>query len=94
MIANAKEPLSIKRDVLKSSPNRVTAMFLFGIFIVVSSVFVGVCIGHWIFGASDNTMAYWFGLFFTLLSGSITGWFTIVLQENAQDIQLKVVQQK
>ncbi len=94
MVANAKEPFRIKRDVLKSSPNRVTAMFLFGVFILISSVFIGVSIGHWIFGVSDNTMAYWFGLFFTLLSGSVIGWFTIVLQENAQDIQIKVVQQK
>jgi hypothetical protein len=39
-------------------------------------------------------MAYWFGFFFTLLIGSIVGWFTIVLQDNAQDIQIKVVQQK
>ncbi len=88
------EPFRIRRDMLKTSPNRVTALWLLGIFILVSTVFVGVAIGHAIFGSFNDIMAYWFGFFFTLLIGSIVGWFTIVLQDNAQDIQIKVVQQK
>lgn len=88
------DSFKIKRNIIKDTPNRVTALWLFGVFILVSSVFVGVSIGHMIFGLAEDAMAYWFGLFFTMLVGAVLGWFTIVIQENAQDIQIKVVQVK
>jgi hypothetical protein len=84
----------IKRSVIKETPNRMTMRWFCGVFILISSVFVGVGLGHMIFGIADDAMAYWFGMFFTLLIGGVVGWFTIVLQENAQNIQIRVVQQK
>lgn len=89
-----KDPFGIKRDVLKSTPNRVTALWLFGAFALISLVYIGVSIGHLIYGEVNDTMAFTFGLFFTLGVGSVIGWFTIILQESAQDVQIKVVQQK
>ena len=86
------DSFKIKRNIIKDTPNRVTALWLFAVFILVSSVFIGVSIGHMIFGLAEDIMAYWFGLFFTLLIGAVLGWFTIIIQENAQDIQIRVVQ--
>jgi|FreactcultuFSWF8_1027224.scaffolds.fasta_scaffold00657_18 hypothetical protein len=88
------DQFGIKRNVLKTTPRRLTALWLLGIFILTSSVFIGVHIGYALFGSLDNIMAYTFGFFFTLFTGSVIAWFTMALQENAQDIQIRVVQTK
>jgi zinc transporter ZupT len=85
-------PIGVSRTVIKTTPNRVTALWLFGIFILASVTFIGTWIGYFLFGGFTE-MAYWFGFFAALLVSSVVGWFTIVIQENAQDIKVKIVRE-
>ncbi len=87
------DPMGISRNVIKTTPNRITAMLLFGIFIVASAVYIGVQIGNYLSGV-PVTDPYWFALFVALGAGSVIGWFTIVIQENAQDIKVKIVREQ
>ena len=86
------EPIGVSRNVIKTTPNRVTALWIFGIFIVASVTFIGTWIGYFLFGGFTDT-AYYFGFCVTLLVCSVVGWFTIVIQENAQDIKVKIVRE-
>ena len=86
------EPIGVSRTVIKTTPNRVTALWLFGIFIVASVAFVGTWIGYFLFGGFTD-VAYLFGFAVTLFACGVVGWFTIIIQENAQDIKVKIVKQ-
>ena len=88
------EPIRIKRTVNRATPNKVTALWLLGIFIVGSALFIGIQIGNYFSGIFDPSMAYLVGVAFALLTCSVVAWFTMIIQENAQDIQIRVVQQK
>jgi ABC-type multidrug transport system permease subunit len=85
--------LGIRRDVIKTTPNRITALWLFGIFILASAAFIGVWLGFFLFGGFID-VAYYFGFAVVLLVSSVIGWFTIVIQENAQDIKVKIVREQ
>lgn len=91
-IDSTHDPVGVRRDVIKTTPDRVTALWLFGIFILGSVAFVSTWIGYFLFGGFVE-QAYWFGLAATLFVGSVIGWFTIIIQENAQDIKVKIVRQ-
>jgi hypothetical protein len=82
--------IGLRRDVIKTTPNRVTALWLFGIFILASMAYIGTWIGYFLFGGFTD-LAYCFGFFVVLFVSSVIGWFTIVIQENAQDIKVKIV---
>ena len=85
--------IGIRKDVIKTTPNRVTALWLFGIFILISVSFIGAWIGFFLFrGFTD--VAYCFGFFVVLFVSSVIGWFTIVIQENATDLKIKVIKEK
>ena len=84
--------IGLRRDVIKTTPNRVTALWLFGICILAAAAFVGTWLGYFLFGGFTD-VAYLFGFFVALFTGSIVGWFTIVVQENAQDIKVKIVRE-
>jgi ABC-type multidrug transport system permease subunit len=86
-----REPVGVSRNVIKTTPNRITALWLFGIFIIASTVFCGTWFGAFLFGGLTD-MAYGFGFAVTLCIWSVIGWFTIVLQDNAQDIKVKIIQ--
>jgi hypothetical protein len=86
------DSIGLRRDVLKPTPNRVTALWLFGIFILASVTFIGVWIGYFLFGGFTD-LTYWFGFFVALFVSSVIGWFTIIIQENAQDIKVKIIRQ-
>ncbi len=86
------EPIGVSRNVIKTTPNRVTALWLFGVFMVASVAFVGTWIGYCLFGGFTDT-AYLFGFGVTFLMCSVVGWFTIIIQENAQDIKVKIVRE-
>jgi hypothetical protein len=85
--------IGLRRDVIKTTPNRVTALWLFGIFILASVTYIGTWIGYFLFGGFTD-LTYWFGFFVVLFVSSTIGWFTIVIQENAQDIKVKIIQQE
>lgn len=87
-----RDSIGLRRDVIKTTPNRVTALWLFGILILTATVFVGTWIGYFLFGGFTD-LAYWFGFFVTLLVSSVIGWFTIILQENAVNLRVKVVRE-
>jgi zinc transporter ZupT len=87
------EGIGVSRNVIKTTPNRVTALWLFGVFMVASVTFIGTWIGYFLFGGFTD-VAYCFGFGVTLLVCSIVGWFTIIIQENAQDIKVKIVKQE
>jgi len=86
------EPIGVSRTVIKTTPNRVTALWLFGVFMVASVAFIGTWIGYFLFGGFTD-VAYCFGFGMTLLVCSVVGWFTIIIQENAQDIKVKIVKE-
>lgn len=84
--------IGLRKDVIKTTPNRVTALWLFGIFILVSVSFIGTWIGYFLFrGFTD--LAYCFGFFVALSVSSVIGWFTIVIQESRQNISIKVIRE-
>jgi hypothetical protein len=86
------DSIGLRRDVIKTTPNRVTALWLFGVFILASVSFIGTWIGYFLFGGFTE-LAYWFGFFVVLCVSSVVGWFTIIIQENAQDIKVKIVRE-
>lgn len=86
------EPIGVSRNVIKTTPTRVTALWMFGVFIMASVAFVGTWVGYFLFGGF-NDLAYCFGFGMTLFVCSVIGWFTIIIQENAQDIKVKIVRQ-
>jgi hypothetical protein len=86
------EPIGVSRNVIKTTPNRVTALWVFGIFIIASVAFIGTWFGVFLFGGFTD-MAYAFGFGVTLAVCSAIGWFTIIIQENAQDIKVKIVRE-
>jgi zinc transporter ZupT len=88
-----QEGIGVSRNVIKTTPSRVTALWLFGIFMMASVVFVGTWFGYFLFGGF-NDLAYMFGFGVTAFVGSVVGWFTIVLQENAQNVQIKVIKEQ
>jgi uncharacterized membrane protein len=88
-----RRSIGLRRDVIKTTPNRVTALWLFGIFILTSVSFVGTWIGYLLFGGFTD-IAYCFGFFIVLFVSSVIGWFTIIIQENAQDIKVKIVRER
>lgn len=87
------EPIGVSRNVIKTTPKRVTALWLFGTFIIISSAFIGVQIGIFLNNGLTE-MAYWDALFFVLGIGSVIGFLTIILQESAQDLHIKIVKEK
>ena len=91
--SDIRHPIGVQRNVIKTTPKRVTALWLFGTFIMASVAFIGTWIGYFLFsGFSD--LAYWFGFFVVLFTCSMVGWFTIILQENAQNVSIKVVREQ
>jgi hypothetical protein len=86
------DSIGLRRNIVKISPNRVTALWLCAIFILVSATFVGTWIGYLLFGGFTE-MAYWFAFFLDLFVCSAIGWFTIIIQENAQDIKIKIIKE-
>jgi hypothetical protein len=86
------DSIGLRRDVIKTTPNRVTALWLFGIFILASATFVGVQIGIYLNGGLTD-VAYWFGFFFVLGVSSIVGFLTIVIQEGGQSVRIKIVRE-
>jgi hypothetical protein len=88
-----RSSIGLRRDVIKTTPNRVTALWLFGIFILASVCFIGTWIGFFLFGGFTD-LAYCFGFFVTLLVSSVIGWFTIIIQENATDLKVKIVRER
>jgi len=90
---NHHDPIGVQRNVIKTTPNRITALWLFGIFILASATYVGVQIGNYLSGIAV-TDPYWFGFFVALGVSSVVGWFTITLQENAQDFKIKIVREQ
>ena len=91
-IHSDRSSIGLRRDVIKTTPNRVTALWLFGIFILTSVSFIGTWIGYLLFGGFTD-MAYWFGFFIVLFVSSLIGWFTIIIQENAMDLKIKVIKE-
>jgi len=87
------EPFRIKRTTIKDSPNRVTALWLLGMFLVISIPYIGIWLGYFLYG-DWGMWTYLFGLMFSLLVGAGVGWLTLVIQESGQDIQIKVVEQR
>ena len=85
-------PVGVSRNVIKTTPSRITALWLFGIFILMSASFIGVQIGIYLNGGLTD-MAYWDGLFFVLGVSSVIGFLTIVIQENATDLRIKIVKE-
>jgi zinc transporter ZupT len=91
-VATPHEPIGVSRNVIKMTPNRLTALWLFGTFIIASVAFVSTWIGYFLFGGfTDLTYAFGFGV--TLFVCSMIGWFTIIIQENAQDLKIKIIHQ-
>jgi hypothetical protein len=88
-----REPIGVSRNVIKTTPNRVTALWLFGVFMVASVAFVGMWIGYFLFGGFTD-VAYCFGFGVTLLVCSVVGWFTIIIQESSSEFKIKVVKEK
>jgi hypothetical protein len=86
------EPIGVSRNVIKTTPSRVTALWLFGIFIIASAAFVGTWFGYFLFGGFTD-LAYAFGFGVTLFACSVVGWFTIIIQENGQDLKIKIIKQ-
>jgi hypothetical protein len=87
------EPFRIKRSVKKDTPDRVTALWLLGFFLILSIPYLGIWIGYFLY-EDWGMWTYLFGLVFSLFVGGVIAWFTLIIQENAQDIQIRVVQQK
>lgn len=87
-----QEPIGVSRTVIKTTPNRLTALWLFGIFMAASVAFIGTWIGFFLFGGFTD-VAYCFGFAITLCVCSVVGWFTIIIQENAQDFKIKIIKQ-
>jgi zinc transporter ZupT len=87
------EGIGVSRNVIKTTPNRVTALWLFGIFITASVAFVGTWFGYFLFGGF-NDLSYAFGFGVTLFVCSVVGWFTIIIQENAAEFKIKIVKQE
>jgi ABC-type multidrug transport system permease subunit len=87
------DPVGVSRNVIKTTPNRITALWLFGIFILASATFIGVQIGIFLNGGLTDA-AYWDGLFTALGVASTVGFMTIVVQENGQDIKVKIVREQ
>ena len=70
----------------------MTALWLFGVLFIVSMAYIGVEIGVYLNGGLSD-MAYWFGMFFVIGVSSAIGFITIIIQENAQDIKVKIVKE-
>jgi zinc transporter ZupT len=87
------EGIGVSRNVIKTTPNRVTALWLFGVFMVASVTFIGTWIGYFLFGGFTD-VAYCFGFGVTLLVCSVVGWFTIIIQESSQSVQIKVIKEQ
>lgn len=86
------EGIGVSRNVIKTTPNRVTALWLFGVFMVASVAFIGTWMGYFLFGGFTD-VAYFFGFGVTLLVCSVVGWFTIIIQESSQSVQIKVIKE-
>jgi len=86
------DSIGYRRNIIKISPNRVTVLWLCAIFVLISTTFIGAWIGYILFGGF-NEMSYWFAFFVDLFVCSLTGWLTIVIQENAQDIKIKIIKE-
>ena len=82
--------IGLRKDVIKTTPNRVTALWLFGIFILASVSFIGTWIGYFLFGGFTD-LTYLFGFFVVLAVSSVIGWFTIIVQESGQNVSIKVI---
>jgi len=89
----SKEAVGVSRNVIKTTPSRVTTLWLFGVFIIASVAFIGTWFGYFLFGGFTD-LAYFFGFGVTLFVCSTIGWFTIIIQENAQDIKVKIVKER
>lgn len=92
-IDSTHDSVGVRRDVIKTTPDRVTALWLFGIFILGSVAFVSTWIGYFLFGGFVE-QAYWFGLAATLFIGSVIGWFTIIIQESSSVFKIRVIKEK
>jgi len=89
-VTSRNETIGVRRNVIKTTPNRMTALWIFGTFIIVSAAFVGAWIGYLLFGGFTE-LTYWFAFAIVLLISSLVGWFTIIIQENAQDLKIKII---
>ena len=87
------EPFRINRTTIKDSPNRVTALWLLGMFLVISIPYIGIWLGYFLYG-DWGMWTYLFGLMFSLGVGSILGILVLIIQESGQDIQIRVVEQR
>jgi hypothetical protein len=87
-----EESIGLRRNIIKISPNRVTALWLCAVLILTSATFVGMWTGYILFGGFTE-MTYWFAFFTDLFICGMIGWFTIVIQENAQDIKIKIIRE-
>jgi len=65
--------------------------WLFGIFVVLSSAFIGTYVGYVIFGGLA-IMAYVFGFSFLLFVLGVLGIFTVILRRTVQEVTIKIVQ--
>lgn len=86
-----REPFRIKRKTIKDTPNRVTALWIIGMLLFISVPSLGTLIGYYMFW-DWGILTCFFALFFTLAVGLVIAWFTLIIQENAQDIQIRVVE--
>ena len=71
----------------------VTALWLLGMFLVISIPYIGIWLGYFLYG-DWGMWTYLFGLMFSLGVGSILGILVLIIQESGQDIQIRVVEQR
>jgi ABC-type methionine transport system permease subunit len=87
------DEIGVRRNVIKTTPDRVTALWLSMIFIIGSAAFIGTWIGYFLFGGFCD-LAYTFGFGSTVFVCSVVVWFTIIIQENSQDLHVKIVKER
>ena len=90
---NPNQNIGVSRNVIKTTPNRVTALWLFAVFTIASAAFVGTWLGYFLFGGFTD-LAYYFGFCVTLFVCSVIGWFTIVIQESSQSLKINIIKEK
>lgn len=89
-----KSPARKKSDEMMSDKStQVILLALFGLFIVIPMSFLGTMYFYVYFG-NNAVMGYLGGFSIMMFLGGLMGYFTVLIKQSVQEVQIKVIKEE